>query len=290
MAVAVTVRGDVTAVAVEVTVAAGSACHTCSTSGTRSATDGGVAVSVTVEVTTVAVAVEVAAVTGAVAEAVVVVKRLFLLDVEVLVGVLTRSVLDLGLRVRQVEVIALNPGALERNEGFGGAEQAGVDRHPGRLTGLVVEVDLAHGADLVAVAVVGLAGTGCQNIVNGKHVQSPIDEGVHAPDRPGTKRSSPAVRLAHHATTFGGPCHQAPSLGVRKRMQPQLERGVEDHPPIHPRERTRPGLGVAQLIPKGGQAIRRSPSGPHRDSKCDLCHIMRRGRTARACHGWTIGV
>ena len=106
-------------------------------------------------------------------QAVVAVERLFLLDVEVLVSVLTRGVLDLGLRVGEVQVLTLDAGALERDEGLGGTEQARVDRDPGGLARLVVQVDLADRTDLVAVAVVGLAGSGGQNVVNGKHFRSP---------------------------------------------------------------------------------------------------------------------
>ena len=122
-------------------------------------------------------AVEVTTVTfvrrATVRQAVVAVERLFLLHVEVLVSVLTRGVLDLGLRVGEVQVLTLDAGALERDEGLGGTEQARVDRDPGGLARLVVQVDLADRTDLVAVAVVGLAGSGGQNVVNGKHFRSP---------------------------------------------------------------------------------------------------------------------
>ena len=121
-----------------------------------------------VEVTTVTVVRR-----ATVRQAVVAVERLFLLDVEVLVSVLTRGVLDLGLRVGEVQVLTLHAGALERDEGLGGTEQARVDRDPGGLARLVVQVDLADRTDLVAVAVVGLAGSGGQNVVNGKHFRSP---------------------------------------------------------------------------------------------------------------------
>jgi hypothetical protein len=84
-------------------------------------------------------------------EAVVAVEGLLLLRAERAVGVDPGGGLDGVLGVADDDVVAVEAGVLDRDEGLGGTEEARLDGHPVRGAGGVVDVDLADGADLVAV-------------------------------------------------------------------------------------------------------------------------------------------
>ncbi|MGN7252850.1 hypothetical protein [Arthrobacter sp. SAFR-014] len=63
---------------------------------------------------------------------------------EVAVRIHPGRVLDLVLGVGNHNVAAFKAGALQPDNGFGGSEQAGLDRHPGRLAIGVVGLDVAY--------------------------------------------------------------------------------------------------------------------------------------------------
>jgi hypothetical protein len=67
------------------------------------------------------------------------------------------GVLDLGLGVADAHVVAFDVCSFQGCEGFAGAEESGVDSDPAGVAGVVIDVDLADGADLVAVVVNNLA-------------------------------------------------------------------------------------------------------------------------------------
>jgi Ethanolamine utilization protein EutJ (predicted chaperonin) len=69
------------------------------------------------------------------------------------VGIDARSVLDLGLLHRYLEIVALARRVTDRHERRLGAEEAGVDQRPLGLVALRIEVDLVDRPDLVSVAV-----------------------------------------------------------------------------------------------------------------------------------------
>jgi len=77
------------------------------------------------------------------------IQTLLLVGRQCAVGVNSGSVLDGVLVVTDDDIVAVHGGALERHERLGGAEQAGLDRHPLRCAAGVVDVDLADATDLV---------------------------------------------------------------------------------------------------------------------------------------------
>src|SRR3954454_8669755 len=91
----------------------------------------------------------------ALAHAVVAVQLRLLGDLEVAVRGDAGRVLDLALGVRDLDAVrAVEAGVLQRHEGLGRAEQAGVHRDPARRARRVVQVHLAGLANLVAGVVI----------------------------------------------------------------------------------------------------------------------------------------
>jgi hypothetical protein len=88
------------------------------------------------------------------------------------VDVDVRRALDLVLGVGQLEPVARERGAGDRDEGLAGAEEAGVDGHELRTTALVVEEDLTDLADLVPVAAVRRGSHDAASVLGVKHVAS----------------------------------------------------------------------------------------------------------------------
>ena len=76
---------------------------------------------------------------------------------EFAVGVGVGGVLDLLLVVGHSHANVIVPGVRDRDEGHLRAEQPGLDRKPLGLAGVGVHVDLVDRADLVSVAVDGVA-------------------------------------------------------------------------------------------------------------------------------------
>jgi hypothetical protein len=72
---------------------------------------------------------------------------------ELAVGLDVRRILDVRLRVRDAHAALLRRRLRQRHERALAAEQPGLDERPLRLLGLLVDVDLIDGADLVAVGV-----------------------------------------------------------------------------------------------------------------------------------------
>jgi hypothetical protein len=66
------------------------------------------------------------------------------------VGLHVGGVLDLVLVVGNLDAVTRGLGLSERHEGGLGAEQAGGDRGPLRLAGLVIEVNVGDRAELAA--------------------------------------------------------------------------------------------------------------------------------------------
>jgi hypothetical protein len=90
---------------------------------------------------------------GRVGDAVVLEELLLLLLGELAVGLDARGVPDLGLAHRHLDVLAGRLGAVQRNEGVLGPEEAGADQRPFGVAARVVIVDLADLADLLALGV-----------------------------------------------------------------------------------------------------------------------------------------
>ena len=82
-------------------------------------------------------------------DAVILIQLGFLVGVQMLVGIDPRGVLYPFCGVGHLDAPVADLGLLQRDEGLLQSEQTRLDRHPTRLPGLVIEVDLADTADPV---------------------------------------------------------------------------------------------------------------------------------------------
>jgi hypothetical protein len=90
------------------------------------------------------------------------------------VGLGVGGVLDLILRVRQLDAVAGVRGLGDGREADLGAEQARLDGGPLGLAGITVEVDVGDRAELLAVAAVGLLAPPRLDVIDGWHALSPV--------------------------------------------------------------------------------------------------------------------